>query len=204
MSETQQTPSPLTASALLQQLHDAAPADHFTLAWLITSLREQSHGAIILLLGLTAAIPGFSMVAGFLLLAPSFQMTAGRQSPSFPGWIATRRLRTEKLTIVLKRTIPILRVVETAIRPRWPIPLHATKRIVGLMVLLLTVRLLINPLPGSNLLPAVLIIFISLAHLEADGLMLTIGLLAGLVLLAVDAKILFDFAQRIASRQVVG
>jgi hypothetical protein len=201
VSETQpRRPAFVAASTLLQQLHDAVPSGHFTLEWLMTSLRDQSYGAIILLLGIVAAVPGISLPAGLLLLAPAFQMIAGRPSPIFPQWIATKPLPTEKLSTALKSAIPVLKVLETAVRPRWPMPLGATRRIVGLMVLLLTVRLLTNPIPASNVFPAALISFISLAYLEADGVMLTIGLLAGLIMLAVDAKILFDVAQGIAHR----
>ena len=166
----------------------------------MTGLHDQSYGAIILLFGIAAAAPGVSLPAGFLLLIPAFQMIAGWPSPIFPQWIATRPLPTNKLSTALSRVIPILKVVETAVRPRWPMPLGATRRIVGLVVLLLTVRLVTNPLPASNVLPAALISFIALAYLEADGLMLTIGLLAGLIILAIDARILFDFAHEIANK----
>jgi len=201
VSETEQTRPPVVAaSTLLQQLHDSAPAGHFTLTWLMTSLRDQSYGAIILLLGIAAAAPGISLPAGLLLLVPTFQMIAGRPVPIFPLWIAKRPLPTDKLSTVLKRAIPVLKVLETAVRPRWPMPPRATRRIVGLVILLLTVRLLTNLLPASNVLPAFLISFISVAYLEADGLMLTIGSLAGLIALAVDATILFDVAQGIVDR----
>ena len=190
----------VAASTLLQQVREGAPAGHFTLAWLMTGLHDQSYGAIILLFGIAAAAPGVSLPAGFLLLIPAFQMIAGWPSPIFPQWIATRPLPTNKLSTALSRVIPILKVVETAVRPRWPMPLGATRRIVGLVVLLLTVRLVTNPLPASNVPPAALISFIALAYLEADGLMLTIGLLAGLIILAIDARILFDFAHEIANK----
>ena len=50
---------------------------------------------------------------------------------------------------------------------------------VGAAVLLLGARLLLNPLPLSNLLPAEIIALISLAYLEDDGIMLSLGLFAG-------------------------
>ena len=40
-------------------------------------------------------------------------------------------------------------------------------------------RLLLTPFPLSNILPAILIAFISLAYLEQDGLLLIVGLMAG-------------------------
>ena len=198
MNETQEIrPVFVAASTLLQQVREGAPNGHFTLDWLMTSLRDQSYGAIILLLGIAAAVPGVSLPAGLLLLIPTLQMIVGRPSPMFPRRIATRPLPTNKLCAALNRAIPILKVVETVVRPRWPMPLGPTRRIVSSVVLLLTVRLLTNPIPASNVLPAALISFISLAYLEADGLMLTIGLVMGILILAVDATILLDIARGI-------
>ena len=198
MNETQEIrPVFVAASTLLQQVREGAPNGHFTLDWLMTSLRDQSYGAIILLLGIAAAVPGVSLPAGLLLLIPTLQMIVGRPSPMFPRRIATRPLPTNKLCTALNRAIPILKVVETVVRPRWPVPLGPTRRIVSSVVLLLTVRLLTNPIPASNVLPAALISFISLAYLEADGLMLTIGLVMGILILAVDATILLDIARGI-------
>jgi hypothetical protein len=188
------------ASSLLQKVHDEAPSGHFTLKWLLTSLRDQSYGALILLLSIVSAAPGISLVGGLLLLVPSIQMIAGRPVPIFPQWIETRLLPTDKLCRVLERAIPILKVVETVVRPRWPMPVGTTRSIVGLMVLLLTVRLLAFPFPASNVLPAVLLSFISLAYLEADGMILTLGFLAGLILLLIDAKILSDVAGKIMGK----
>jgi len=190
----------VAASTMLQAVHDNAPTGHFTLGWLTMSLRDQSYGAVILLLGIAAAVPGISLAAGVLLLAPACQMIVGRPSPAFPRLITARPLPTDKLRTVLQRAIPVLKAMETTVRPRWPMPVGAIRRAVGLVVLLLTMRLLLSPLPLSNVLPATLISFISLAYLEADGLMLTIGLLTGLVALAVDARILFEVAQEIVSR----
>jgi hypothetical protein len=178
-------------------VHDGVPSDHFTLEWLLAGLHAQSYGALILLLSIVGAAPGISLAAGVLLLVPAFQMIEGRPVPIFPRWIATRPLPTDTLRIVLKRAIPILKVLEMAVRPRWPMPPRGARRIVGLIVFLLTVRLLAFPFPASNVLPAVLISFISLGYLEADGVVLTVGLIAALVVLFVDAKILYDVAEKL-------
>ena len=68
-------------SAVLQRLHDEVPAAHFTLGWLMHSLRKRSFGIIMLLLALVAIAPGLSIVAGLLLMIPAFQMIAGRGLP---------------------------------------------------------------------------------------------------------------------------
>lgn len=193
-------PSFVTGSALLQELHDGAPSGHFTLEWLMSRLRGQSYPAIIFLLAVISVVPGISLAAGFLLLVPILQLIAGRPVPKFPRWIATRPLPTDKLNMSLKRAIPILQVVELAIYPRWPIALSAARWIVGIVILLLTVRLLASPLPLSNMLPAAVIGLIALAYLEGDGMMLALALAVGLVVLGVDAKVLYDAAQLVVTR----
>ena len=64
------------ASVLLQRLHDEAPADHFTLGWLMGRLHKRSFGPIMLLLAVVAIAPGVSTVAGLLLMIPASQMIA--------------------------------------------------------------------------------------------------------------------------------
>jgi len=65
--------------------------------------------------------------------------------------------------------------------PRWHTPLQATKRLVGAVVVILSATLVFSPIPLSNVLPALVIVLISLAYLEEDGLLLLIALLAALI-----------------------
>jgi len=182
----------IPASVTLQQLHEAAPAGHFTLDWLTGILPKQSFGLIMLLLAVIAVAPGICVVAGLLLLFPAFQMIAGRTAPIFPRWIAARPLPTRHLGAVIQRAIPVLRSLENIVHPRWPAAPEATKRAVGVVVILLSARLLLAPIPLSNVLPALLIAFISLAYLEEDGMMVLIGLAAGCGVLAVDFGLVWE------------
>ena len=172
-------------SVALQRLHDEAPKDHFTLGWLMTRLRNRSFGMIMLLLALAAITPGVSILAGLLLMVPAFQMIAGYSAPRFPRRIADRPLPTRHLAVVVQRAVPVLKYLETLIHPRWPIPLDATKRIVGTIVVILSATLVFSPIPLSNVVPALLIALISLAYLEEDGLLLSIALLAALIVLTI-------------------
>lgn len=181
----------IPASAILQELHDEAPADHFTLDWLMGSLNKHSFGLIILVLSLIAVAPGISLVGGLLLLIPSFQMVVGRPAPTFPHWISTRRLPTRHLGAVVQRAITVLRYIETTVYPRCPTPPEVTKRIVGIAVMMLSTRLLLTPIPLSNIVPALLIALIALAYIEEDGFVLSIALLAAGVVLALDLAVVW-------------
>jgi len=155
-------------------------------------LQKQSFGLIMLLLAIVAIAPVISIVGGLLLLIPAFQMIAGRAAPVFPRWITDRSLPTKHLGAVVQRAISVLKYLEKAVRPRCPTPPDLTKRVVGIFVVLLSARLLLMPIPFSNILPAILIALISLGYLGEDGVLLWISLLAALVVLAVDLRLVWD------------
>jgi len=179
-------------SAVLQRLHDEVPADHFTLGWLTHSLRKRSFGIIMLLFALVAIVPGLSIVAGLLLMIPAFQMIAGNPAPVFPRRIATRSLPTKRLAAVVQRSVPVLRYLEKVVHPRWHTPLEATKRLVGIVVVVLSATLVFIPIPLSNVVPALVIALISLAYLEEDGVLLSIALLAAVIVLTVATAAVWE------------
>jgi hypothetical protein len=175
-----------------QRLQDEVPTDHFTLGWLMHSLRKRSFGIIMLLLALVAIAPGVSIVAGLLLMIPAFQMIAGQPAPVFPRRIAARPLPTRHLAALVQRAVPVLRYLEKVIHPRWHTPLEATKRLVGTVVVILNTTLVFTPIPLSNVVPASVIALISLAYLEEDGLLLSIALLAAVIVLTVELVVVWE------------
>jgi hypothetical protein len=185
--ESMKTPpdAHVPTSLVLQELLDEAPADHFSLNWLIDSLPEHSFGLIMLLLAVLAMVPVGSMIPGLLLAILAAQMSVGRQGPVFPRRIATHPLPTRHLVRLGRQPILVLKQLERVIRPRWRTPFGATKRVIGIVVFLLTCTLLLAPLPLTNVPPAADIALISLAYIEKDGVLLAIALLVALILLAI-------------------
>jgi hypothetical protein len=181
----------IPVSAVLQKLHEEAPSGYFTLDWLMGELQNQSFGLLMLVLAIIAAAPGICLIGGLLLLVPAFQMIMGRPAPTFPRWIGARRFPTRHLGTVIERFITVLKHLEKTIHPRGRIPAEASKRVVGLAVLILSARLILTPVPLSNILPAIVIAFIALAYTEKDGLVLSICLLAGFVMIAIDLAVVW-------------
>jgi hypothetical protein len=177
----ERTPS----SRVLEDLLHQAPQKYFTLGWLISNLQQRSFGIVVLFLGLLATTPVGSTVPGLMLAAVALQMITGRREIVFPKSIITRSLPTPYLIRVAEHTIPVMRYLENAVHPRWTTAFEATKRFVGVVVLLLTTALLLTPVPLSNIPPAIAIVLISLAYLEEDGLLLCCALLAALVMISV-------------------
>jgi hypothetical protein len=182
----------IPTSAVLQQLHDEAPADHFTLGWLMGRLHRRSYGIIMLLLAVVAMAPGVSIVAGVLLMIPAFQMLAGKAAPVFPRRIAAHPLPTRHLAALVQRAVPVLRYLEKVIHPRWPTPFEPTRRLIGAVVLILSASLVLTPIPLSNVIPALVIALIALAYLEEDGLLLAIGMLNAAVVVTVELVAIWE------------
>jgi hypothetical protein len=176
----ERTPS----SRVLEDLLDQAPADYFTLGWLMSTLHQRSFGIVILFLGLLATAPIGSTVPGLVIAVVAVQMIAGRCELVFPRFITDRSLPTRYLSRLGGRAIPVLRYLEKAVH-RLPTAFEAAKRFVGVMVLLLTAVLLLTPVPLSNIAPAIVIALISLAYIEEDGVLLCFALLAAVVLISI-------------------
>jgi hypothetical protein len=175
----ERTPS----SRVLENLLHQAPAEYFTLGWLMSVLHRRSFGIVTLLLGLLATTPMGSTVPGLMLAAVAVQMIAGRRELVFPRFITARSLPTRYLFRLGGRAIPVLQYLEKAVHPRWPTAFEGAKRLVGVIVLLLTAVLLLTPVPLSNIAPAIVIALTSLAYIEEDGLLLCLALLAAVVLI---------------------
>src|SRR5262245_12310389 len=128
-----------------------------------------------------------------------------RQAPSeyvTVGWL-TSTLHRDSFGIVmvclgLLATTPIglrlgglamhlLKYLEKVVHPRWPRVFEAARCAVGVMVLLLTLVLLLTPVPLSNVAPAMVISLISLAYVEEDGLLLSVGFLAATILIGLGS-----------------
>jgi len=157
--------SPVPTSVVLARLIHNAPAGHVTLAWLMGHLHTRSFGIILLLLGVCGLLPVVSPIAGLLVFIPAFQMIRAHPAPIFPRWVAERPIAADKLADMLRRIIPALRYLERFIRPRWPTPFEATKRVIGGFVLLLA-GCLLAPLPLSNIPVSLTIVLVAFAYLE--------------------------------------
>ena len=170
-------------SAILDGLIQGAPAGHVTMDWLVAHLRSRSFGILFLVLGVCGLIPLISPLAGLLLVILAFQMVRGHDGPLLPRRLGSRPIATAKLVSMLSRVVPVLRYLESFVRPRWPMPVEISKRVVGGIVILLSLGLFV-PFPLSNVPFGLNIVLLSFAYLEQDSILLSLALVAALCLLA--------------------
>lgn len=179
-------PPRMPTSQILEGLLDAAPGEQVTLAWILGSLRERSFGIVMLLIALVGLVPGVASIAALLLALPAIQMMLARPGPVLPRFVAERRLSTARLARLIARLVPVLRWLERFVRPRWPTPFEATKRLVGLVILLLSGTLL-APIPFSQVPPLAVVMLLAFAFLEDDGLLLSVALAGAVLSVALTA-----------------
>jgi hypothetical protein len=181
-------------SIVLAQLLNEAPRDYVSLAWLIDRLHKRSFGLVMLLLALVGLVPGAGIFIAVLLAFPAIQMILGRETPNFPRFLTTRRIATQHIARLATRTIPSFRRMEALVHPRFHTPFETTKRLVGFIVLLLAATL-ISPFPFSHVIPALVIMLISFAYLEEDGILLCISLAAALFSFSITAATVWATVQ---------
>jgi hypothetical protein len=182
----------VSGSETLQRLHESAPPDQVTLRWVLDRLQNQAFGLLLVLLAIAAAAPGICTIAGVLIAIVAFQIAISRRYLFFPSWLANYPLRTRHLGSIVTHAIPILRFLERGVRPRWPRVIAAVRPVLGLVILMLSLQIILLPLPLSNLLPAMVILLISLAYLEEDGVSVAISLAAGAGILAINATLIWE------------
>jgi hypothetical protein len=110
--------------------------------------------------------------------------------------IARRKVDVDRLARVIRILTPRLAWVERLVRPRWPTPFEATKRLTGMTMLLLGMTM-ISPLPFSHVVPALVVMLLALAYLEEDGIALLIALTAALASLGITAAAIWGTVETV-------
>jgi hypothetical protein len=183
-------------SVHLSTMLDGAAVGRVSIGWLMAQLGRRSFGLTLLMMAVIAFIPGASTVVGVLVAWPAVQMILGQEAGVLPSLIARREIGVDRLARVIDAITPRLAWLERLIRPRWPTPFQATKRLTGIVMLLLGLTM-ISPVPFSHVVPALAIMFLALAYLEEDGIALLIGLIAALASLAITVAMLWGAVETV-------
>jgi hypothetical protein len=176
----------IPTSTLLARLVADAPPDRISIAWFAARLEDRSFGLLVLVMAIIGLTPGIASFSGFLLAIPSIQMIIGRASPALPAFLAKRSISTPHFGKWVARVIPPLRYAEALVHPRWQMPPAVVKRVVGAANLVMAATITL-PFPFAYTIPTAVIILISFAYLEEDGLLLSVGCFAAFVSFAFSA-----------------
>ena len=127
---------------------------------------------------------------------PAVQMVLGHEVAVLPRLVARRQIEVGRLAPIIRIVAPRLAWVERLVRPRWPPPFETTKRLTGIVMLLLGLSM-ISPVPFSHVMPALVIMLLALAYLEEDGVALLVALAAALASLALTGATVWGTVETI-------
>ncbi len=168
---------------LLQDVLNNCDGEKISIGALTDLLGDRAFGFMIFLLAFPNALPmppGFSAITGIPLVILAVQYVLGRRHPQFPEFIRKRELSHSALAKAVKIITPVLRFLETLLRPRLAILTKGWfEKLTGCVILFLALILLM-PLPGANMLPALSIAIIALGVIERDGLVIGLGTALGI------------------------
>lgn len=180
----------------LHRMLEKAEEPRVSLAWLMAQLGRRSFGLTLFVMAIVAFLPGASSIIGVLIVWPAVQMVLGHDKAVLPRVVTRRKVSVDRLARLIRYVAPKLAWIERLIRPRWPAPFQTTKRLTGVVVLLLGLSI-VSPLPFSHIIPALAIMLLALAYLEEDGIALLIALCAALASLAITAATVWGAVETI-------
>lgn len=175
---------------------EGAEDTHVSIGWLIERLGRRSFGLTLFVMAVIGFLPGASTIVGLLVAWPAVQMILGHEVAVLPRFVARRKIAVDRLARVVRIVTPRLAWVERLIRPRWPPPFETTKRLTGIVMLLLGLTMML-PVPLGHVVPALVIMLLALAYLEEDGIVLLVALIAALASLAITVATVWGTVETI-------
>ncbi len=181
------------ASDLLLDLCRAWPAERIAIGDLLSALGDRGYGLLMLVLALPnlipAPIPGLSGVLGTPIILLALMMLAGYPQPVLPKVIRERSVPRAALEAVILRAKPWLARLEARVRPgTLPLP-NRTVEVVAAVLLSINATLLALPIPFGNPAPALAIVVMSVALIEADRRLFVVSIVVLLLAIAIDIAI---------------
>lgn len=135
-------------------------------------------GALLFVFGLACMLPlppGATTIFGFPLVLLAPQLIIGASAPWLPEKVKASTISTAHLKDGLPRFIKALKKVEAVSKPRLTLLFGAIgERVIGLVILALAL-VLILPIPGGNILPAMAVSALAFALIQRDGLIALVG-----------------------------
>lgn len=145
---------------------------------IVGAFGERAFGAVMLLFAIINMLPwppGGTTMTGAPLLFLSAELASGRDTLWLPRWIRQTAIRRETFRRMSGRLMQIIRFSEELSRPRlYFMTGRFGQGLIGLACLFLS-AVLVLPVFGGNLIPAIAIGFFSLGVMQRDGLAVLLG-----------------------------
>lgn len=171
------TGRPLAFSDTLERL-GAREGEKLYLGEIVEAFGERAFGAVMLLFAIVNMLPwppGGTTLTGAPLLFVSAELAWGRDRLWLPHWLGRASVHRATFQRLSGRLMKAVRFSERLSRPRLYFLTGRTgQALIGLACLILS-AILVLPVFGGNLLPAVAMGFFSLGVMQRDGLAVLLG-----------------------------
>lgn len=164
---------------------------------LVDEIGQHGMAVILILFALPSALPipaaGYSTILSIPLFVIGFRLALGYDTLWLPHNLRERSFHPEKFSRkLIDGMLRLIHFVERFTKPRLnALTQSGTVRLIlGLLIIALAGSMVL-PIPGTNTAPAFAVFLIGFALLEEDGILLIVGILAGLIALAISLTIIF-------------
>jgi hypothetical protein len=168
-----------TASEIFIALAQDRSSATITFGEIIQALGQRGYGLLILLFSLPnllpIPVPGWGAILAVPVGAFGLQLAIGWHRPWLPRRILERTIKRETLAALVTRAAPFLTRLERAAKPRlFDLTTWTAERVLGAVIVCLSL-LLSLPVPFTNGIVALPLVFLSLGLLERDGVIILVG-----------------------------
>lgn len=181
------------ASDLLLDLCRAWPTERMRIGDLMVALGDRGYGLLILALALPnlipLPIPGLASLLGPPIAILAVMMLLGHPQPALPRRMRDWTLPRAALERVLTRAKPWLAHVERWVRPGTLSLPDRGVEITAALLLTANAALMTLPIPFGNVAPALGIVLMSVALIEADRRLFGIAIVMLLLAIVIDVAI---------------
>ncbi len=168
---------------------------------LVNAFGERGFGALMLFFGLMniaiGIIPGTTTILGAPLLLMGLQLVTRQDQLWLPRWALRRSIEREAYRDGLSKVLPRLRWGERLSKPRLAIMTSELSEVLIGVATTLLAFILILPIWGGNLVPALIISTFGFGLMQRDGLMVVIGWL-GVAGVGVFIWVAWEVVSRVA------
>jgi len=196
-------PPPRRLSGEIEALVAVLSERPVTLREIIAVIHGRAYTLLLIILSLPfclpVPIPGLSTALGAIIALIGLRLSL-RASPWLPAAILDAKVASSKVALLLRASQKVAKGFEVLLRPRWCflvdyVVLH---HFYGAMICISGLLLLLPlPIPFSNLIPALTVIFLAAALIERDGYFIVAGTIMFLLTLAFFGGLLLGGAAMI-------
>jgi hypothetical protein len=172
-------------SDTLPALAVAGDGPRITIRAILNTLGERGFALLVVGLGLPNCLPmppPIPLLCGLLLVFVALQMVLGWQSPWLPGFILDKTVSRATMANFIERALPWVEKLERVAKPRFGVvDSRLAFRLIGSALMMFSVALVFAaPFIGQVPL-GVAVVLVGLGLVERDGLLVTGGIVAGLL-----------------------